>query len=506
MNEPGRLIPSPMSIPAASARRWAAAFQSRFFRALLLGLVWIGPAWWNRRLLYALPVWDGVVILAWLIDLRRLPLPARITVSRHWSEPLSLDLDSQVELQVTNHSARILEVSIEDDVPSVLCGKLPKFAFTVPPGGTAKAAYSIHPTTRGDIPVGRVFLRYWGPVRFAERWAVADLRQTVRVYPNLREPQRFTLYLVRSRQIEQERRLKRLIGRGREFESLREYRESDEIRDISWTATARHGKLISKVYQVERSQSVFLVVDAGRLMLARTRPPVDSGALFSRVKESVPSNPPSGLMGRSAHPDLPVAEGIARPDSSPSRLMKLDYAVNAALSLAHVALHSGDTTGLLTYGRKLHSYLPAARGAEHLRHIVEQLAVLPGEPLEANHALAADSLLARQRRRSLVVWITDLAETAATPEVIEAASRLLRQHLVLFAVVGEPELRALATRRPDSPTAMYQYVAAQEIIQRREILLRRMREQGALAMEFLPGRLSSEIINQYLQIKSKGVL
>jgi uncharacterized protein (DUF58 family) len=186
--------------------------------------------------------------------------------------------------------------------------------------------------------------------------------------------------------------------------------------------------------------------------------------------------------------------------------MKLDYAVNAALSLAHVALHSGDTTGLVTYGRKLQSYLPAARGAGHLRHLMEQLALVSGESVEANHALAAHSLLTRHRRRSLVVWITDLAETAATPEVIEAASRLLRQHLVLLAVVGEPELRALVARRPNSPTEMYQYVAAQEIIQRREILLRRMREQGALAMEFLPGHLSSEIVNQYLQIKSKGLL
>ncbi len=132
--------------------------------------------------------------------------------------------------------------------------------------------------------------------------------------------------------------------------------------------------------------------------------------------------------------------------------------------------------------------------------------MVSGEPVEANHALAAHTLLTRHRRRSLVVWVTDLAETAATPDVIEAASRLLPQHLVLLAVVGEPELRALATRKPDSTTEMYQYVAAQEVIQRREILLRRMREQGALAMEFLPGRLSSEVVNQYLQIKSKGLL
>lgn len=354
--------------------------------------------------------------------------------------------------------------------------------------------------------MGRTFLRYCGPVRFAERWVVADLRQTIRVYPNLREPQRYTLYLVRSRQIEQEKRLKRLVGRGREFESLREYRESDEIRDISWTATARHGKLISKVYQVERSQSVFLIVDAGRLMLARTRPPLDSRDLFSATQDNVAPGRQPGTQAGSRHAEPSTEGGSAEPNALPSPLMKLDYAVNAALSLAHVALHSGDTTGLVTYGRKLQSYVPAARGAEHLRQILERLALVSGESVEANHALAAHSLLTRHRRRSLVVWITDLAETAATPEVIEAACRLLPQHLVLFAVVGEPELRALVARRPDSPTQMYQYVAAQEIIQRREILLRRMREQGALAMEFLPGRLSSEIVNQYLQIKSRGLL
>ena len=307
-------------------------------------------------------------------------------------------------------------------------------------------------------------------VRFAERWAVADLGQTVRVYPNLREPQRYTLYLVRSRQIEQEKRLKRLLGRGRDFESLREYRESDEIRDICWTATARHGKLISKVYQVERSQSVFLVVDAGRLMLARTRPPFDFRPPFRAPREN-PLAPPYSSAAREGQP----------PDFPSSPLTKLDYAVNAALSLAHVALHSGDTTGLLAYGRKLQSYLPAARGAAHLRQIVDQLAQVSGESVEAHHALAADSLLTRHRRRSLVVWITDLAETAATPDVIEAASRLLPQHVVLFVVVGEPEMRALVGRRPQSPTQMYQYVAAQEILQRREILLRRLREQGALA-------------------------
>ena len=505
MSGPGRLIPLTMSTPAASGRRWPAAFQSRFFLALLLGLVWMGPAWWNRRILYALPLWDGAVILAWAIDLRRLPRPGEIIVSRRWREPLSLNVDSKVELEVANHSARLLDVSIEDDVPSSLAAKLPRFTLRVRAHSSAKVSYTIHPSTRGDIHLGRALLRYCGQVRFAERWAVADIRQAVRVYPNLREAERYTLYLVRSRQVEQEKRLKRLLGRGRDFESLREYRESDEMRDISWSATARHGKLISKVYQVERSQSVFLIVDAGRLMLARI-----SASGDSRRPDTTPADRASLAPGTGAEDgsgNAPVASGGLAPKNSPAvQLTKLDYAVNAALSLARVAMHSGDTAGLVAYGRKLQAFMPAARGAAHLREIVEQLAMVSGEPVEAHHSLAAESLLVRHRRRSLVVWITDLAETAATPEVIDAASRLLHKHVVLFAVVGEPELRALATRRPGSPTEMYQYVAAQEIIQRRAVLLSRLREQGALAMEFEPGRLSAEIVNRYLQIKSQGLL
>jgi uncharacterized protein (DUF58 family) len=496
---PGRLLPPTVSAAATSSRRWPVAFQWRFFLALLLGLVWIGPAWRDQRALYALLLWDCVALLVWLVDLARLPKPREIVASRRWLEPLSLDIDSRVELRVANIGTREVEIVVEDDVPTAMCPTLPKFTLTIPPQGSAVAAYSVHPTQRGNMLMGRIFLRYHGPARFAERWAAVDARQTLRIYPNLREPQRYTLYLTRSRQMEQEKRLKRLVGRGREFESLREFREADETRDICWTATARRGKLISKVYQTERSQSVVLVVDAGRLMLARTR-----------SQESGVRSQDSGF--RSHESDLTTSQSAHLPTCPPSHLptapplMKLDYAVNAALTLAHVAQHSGDTTGLLTYGRKLQSYLPCARGTEHLRHILEQLALVSGEAVEADHALAADSLLARHRRRSLVVWLTDLAETAATPDVIEAASRLLSRHLVLFAVVGEPELRALVARRPESPAQMYQYVAAQQVIQRRELLLRRMREHGALAMEFLPGRLSPEIVNHYLQIKWKGLL
>ncbi len=268
-----RLVPEAVTAKAAKAGRWPVAFAQRFFLALILGLLWIGPAWWDLRFIYAMAAWDALLMFAWFRDLRHLPQPGQLEVSRVWLEPLSQGDASRVTLKVHNQFKVTLEVTLEDNLSSSLGFDLgsgvPHLQIQVPAGSSAYATYSIRPIERGDTQVGRVFLRYRTPLKLAERWASADLKQSVRVYPNLQESKRHTLYLIRSRQIELERRLKRQPGVGREFESLREYRDGDEPRDICWTATARRGKLITKTYQVERSQSVLIVVDAGRLMLAR---------------------------------------------------------------------------------------------------------------------------------------------------------------------------------------------------------------------------------------------
>ena len=206
-----------------------------------------------------------------------------------------------------NSSRVSISAQMNDEAPDTFSRDLPSGQLPVPAGGAASVAYTIEPRARGDAQFGDVWLRYSSPLRLAERWARARLAQTVRVYPNLDEAQRMRIYLIRSRQIELEKRLKRQRGHGREFESLREYRAGDEFRDISWSATARRGKLITKVYQIERSQTVWLVLDAGRLLRARvddahqTRlrgergaEPRAGGALFRRPRG------PAGLRPQAA--------------------------------------------------------------------------------------------------------------------------------------------------------------------------------------------------------------
>jgi uncharacterized protein (DUF58 family) len=410
-------------------------------------------------------VWDGLFVLLWLQDLLRLPKPGELELQRVWHSPPSLGVRSKVSVQLHNLGRRPVFARVTDETPRALRREPPVVVLVSPARGTATAEYGILPAQRGDLQLGKFFVRYQSALRLAERWAVAETSASVRVLPNLEQAKQQTLYLIRTRQVAMERRRRRLRGLGREFESLREYRTGDEFRNISWTATARRSKLITRVFQVERSQTVWIVLDAGRLL-----------------REQI------------------VRGGAAL------RLSKLDYAVDAALALTQVAMHSGDRVGLLAYGREIQQNRSAGRGAPHMRSIVESLALVHSEPYEADHGRAAHALLSEQHRRSLVVWITDLAETAGTPDVVEYALQMTRRHLVLFAAVGQPDLNERVARRPESEEEMFRYIAAIEIVQRRELLLRRLRQRGVLAMELMPGALAASLVNQYLEIKDRSLI
>jgi uncharacterized protein (DUF58 family) len=459
LSGPARLIPPDVSATAIPWRGLPFGFGPRFFLLLLLGLVWLAPAWWEHRFAYVMLAWDAFVVIVWASDLITLPGARYLTISRAWRSPAAFETESRITLVVHNGGRRAVHARLVDDAPQQFRQAIPDVEVFAAAGKEGLVEYPILPKERGDAQFGRIYVRCQSVLRVAERWSTADLRQKVRVYPNLEQAKQAALFLIRSRQVQMERRLKRQRGRGREFETLREFRAGDEYRDICWTATARRGHPVTKIYQVERSQTVWIVLDAGRLLRARVDGP-----------------------------------------------SKLDYAVNAGLSLAHVALLSGDTVGLLAYGRRIQQRMPPGRGAAHLRMMVESLSLVHSEWSEADHLRATDTLLAAQKRRSLVVWLTDLSETPATPEVIEGAMQISSRHLVLFGVIGQPELNALGRKAPDSVAEMYEHAAAIEMIHRRELLLRRLRQQGVMAMEVPPRGLATEIVNRYLDIKERSLL
>ena len=465
MNEPQSLAPPDTTARLKKFGRLPFGFGPRFLVMMLLGLLWVVPAWWAPRMIAGLFVWDFLVAAAFVFDLLCLPKPGDIQVSRIWEHAPALATASDVIINVENFGRTTIRCGLVDETPGSLRNMPPALESIVVPRIPARLNYRILPRERGDARIGRLFVRYQTRFGFAEQWAVAEISQIVRVLPDIAQAQKHALYLIRSKQVEMEKRRRRQKGQGREFQSLRDYRQGDDLRDICWTATARRHSLTTRVFEIERSQTVWIVLDAGRLLRAEVRE-----------------------------------------ENSALRLSKLDYAVNAALSLAQVASQCGDKVGLLAYGREVQQNIPVGRGAAHLRAIVDSLAQVRGEASEADHSGAARTLLQGQQRRSLVVWITDFAETPTLPEVIEYATQITRRHLVVFSAISQPDLALLAQTIPQTTEDMYRHAAALEISRRRDLLLRGLRRHGVFAFELVPGLLASAMVNQYLDIKERNLL
>ncbi|HEY6489377.1 MAG: DUF58 domain-containing protein [Terracidiphilus sp.] len=467
------LQPGPVAAQCESRRRWAFGLTSRSIGLLILGFVWLIPGFWDDRLSYAMPVWDALVLLAVFLDGRRLPRADELTAGRSWTNAPALDSETEIELFLENKGQVIVACRVEDDLPPALVAAPEQQQMTVFPRLAATVRYRIEPQERGDCEARALYVAYRSPLGLVERWAQAPLEQKVRVYPALRTGEEQKLLLARSRQIDLQLRQARQRGLGRDFESLREYREGDDLRDICWTATARRGSPITRQYQIERSQPVWIVLDCGRLMRSRS-------AAHGKLLD--------GRFGRRAEHS------------------KLDFACTTAVSLAQLALYSGDRVGLLAYGQGMQQRLLPGRGAAHLRQLIEALAQVRAETSEADHLRATATLNRLQPRRSLILWITDLAESATRPEVIDGAAQLLRRHVLLFVAMAQPEVEKIAGARPKNLEQMFRAAAAQEMGGRRELLLARLHEQGALTLDLNPETLTSTVLNQYLTIKERAMV
>jgi uncharacterized protein (DUF58 family) len=309
-----------------------------------------------------------------------------------------------------------------------------------------------------------------------------EVVQRVRVFPAHEDSRESTqFYLLRARQIEMQKRKLRLRGVGRDFENLRDYQPGDELRNVSWTATARRGKLVTRQFTVERSQQVWVVLDAGRLSRTAFELRRGSNAMFAET----------------------AAE---RETAHLLTVTQLDQAATAATMLAQVINGSGDKFGMMAYGRGIQQLLPPGAGSSHLRVLIDLLSQTKSEAAEADALLAVARLKTLQRKRGLIVWITELVDSAGRPEIVTATAELVRRHLVVLVLLKHPELDALAGSTPRTRDEMFHATAAQEMLERRRETILQLERQGVLIVETTAAEIGVRAVSKYLEVKAEGLL
>jgi len=443
-------------------------FTRRFFILFALGFLPLFLFWQtfylHPLLKWAVPAWDLCLLLAAFIDYRLMEKPPAIEGRRFLPRRFMIGEENDVRVFLTFRTSRRIKPVIKDEYPPELelrgerLLKPETIRKTNREHGFA-CGYRLYASSRGGYRFGDLIVRWPSRLGLALRQIRIPAGELVKVYPNIRRARAFELSARRNRQLQLGARRSRLRGQGRDFESLRDYVRGDEMRHISWTATARRGRLITRQYQIEKNQSIVVMIDAGRLMTSRIE-----------------------------------------------TLTKLDHAINAALAIGYVAVSGGDNIGLLVFNRQVASYLPPKRGHAQLLAMTEALCDIRPQMIEPSYARAFHFLSRNCKRRSLVVILTDLIDRDASSELLAFTATLLPRHLPLIVTIGDNDLRELVSRIPEKIDDVYRQSVAEELLRQREEALGRITELGGLALDVPAGQLSFQLVNKYLEVKERGLL
>jgi uncharacterized protein (DUF58 family) len=306
----------------------------------------------------------------------------------------------------------------------------------------------------------------------------------LRVYPNLMSDREnlAALFLNRSAF---GLHAQRQIGKGREFEKLREYVPGDGYDEIHWKATARRGRPITKVFQIERTQEIYVVIDASRLSARETVP----GSKFQ-----VPGSP-GGSMSQL---------GTWNPELGTSTLERY---ITAGLMLGLAAERQGDLFGLLTFTDKVQNFVRARNGKAHYSACRDALYTLQPQIVSPDFDELCTFIRLRMRRRTLLFFLTSLDDPVLAESFVRNMDLIRRQHLVLVNMIQPPGVAPVFTNpNVASVDQLYQHLGGHfqwsKLRELEKVLKRRGVQFSLLGNE----RLSAELVSQYLNVKRRQLL
>jgi uncharacterized protein (DUF58 family) len=435
-------------------------FTKLFYALLAVALVPISLSWGRPMLAWVAVTYDLIIIAVAVFDAWNSKLPKAVSIERHFGGRFAVGAETDVRIEIANHTTRDISLILKDEYPPQmqLFGSR-EARVEVEAQTSAQFLYGLKPPKRGQFSFGRIAVRHLSRWRLAWCQTTAGEAITVKVYPNMRRAREAELRALGTRSFVAARRKSQWRGEGRDFESLRDYVLGDEMRHISWTATARRGKLVTRQYQMERDQTILVALDAGRLM---------TGRLENETK--------------------------------------LDLAVHATLALMSAAARAGDNAGLLVFGRRIKAFLPPKRGAEHLDAALEALHAIEPEMIEPSYARAFEFVSANSQRRSLVVVLTDLVDEEGSSELLSSLKLLRPRHLPLVVTIGDRDLKAVVRNPPEDENELFTQSVAEEIMYQREAALRLVESQGGLALDVTAAALVPRLLETYLRVKERGLL
>ncbi|HYR57634.1 MAG TPA: DUF58 domain-containing protein [Chthoniobacteraceae bacterium] len=392
---------------------------------------------------------------------------------------LQKDRAGSIEVRIQNDTmaARALRLGLA--LPREIASPADDLVTSLPAGAAlSRVEWPVTPARRGQYRIERTYLEAASPLGF---WSIRSSQPAdaeLRVYPDLHSERKnvAALFLRRS---QLGMRAQRQAGQGRDFEKLREYVPGDSLDEIHWKASAKRGHLVTKVFQVERTQEVYVIIDASRL----------SGRKVSAPRVADAS-------------EAPPASSIQHPAST-----AIERFVTAALILGAAAERQGDQFGLLTFSDRVLSFVRAKNGPAHYDACRDRLYALQPQLVAPDFDELCSFIRMRLRKRALLIFLTALDDPMLAESFVKSAALICRQHFMLVdmlqpsgaaPIFGDADVHSV----PELYQRLGGHLRWRDLRELQKVLQRR----GIRLSLLDPEKLAAQLIEQHAEVKARQLI
>lgn len=397
-----------------------------------------------------------VLLLLLLVEAFLLYHERGIMARRTMAERFSNGDDNEVNIRVESIYSFPVHLEIIDEIPPIFQRRDVLFQLRLGMGEGKNVKYCLRPTERGTYSFGHVRVFVTSPIGLLQRRFTLGQPVEVKVYPSYLMLNQYELLAISNNLTEMGIKKIRRIGNNTEFEQIKDYVAGDDFRRINWRATARTARLMVNVYEDERSQQIFNIIDKGRVMQ-------------------------QAFLG----------------------MTYLDFAINASLVLSYVAMRKEDKAGIITFSDHQEDFVPASRRTGHMQNILETLYRQQTHFAESDYSSLVMSVSQHVGKRSLLVLYTNFANEVSLKRQLPYLVQLNRCHRLLVVFFEDNEVKAYIKTRPTSDEAYYRHVIAEKYANEQRLIVSTLKQHGILSLLTAPENLSVNVINKYLEIKNR---
>lgn len=382
-----------------------------------------------------------------------------VDAERITPEKLSNGDLNPIKINLKNHYNFSILVKIIDEIPFQFQVRDFKILKTINAATQKEISYELRPTERGEYTFGALNIYVSSPIKLISRRFTFDEDQMVPTYPSYIQLRKYDLIAFSNNLFQYGIKKIRRIGHTMEFEQIKEYVQGDDLRTLNWKATAKKNALMVNQFQDEKSQSVYMAIDKGRVM----QMPFDGLSL-------------------------------------------LDYAINSALVLSNVILKKQDKAGLFSFSKKVENRVFAERRASQMQKILEALYNVKTDFFESDYSRLYVDIKKNINQRSLIILYTNFETMDGLNRQLPYLKAIAKSHLLVVIFFSNTELNGIINQKTTTVQEVYDKVIAEKFMFEKRLIVNELKKYGIHSVLTQPENLTLDAINKYLEIKSRGIL